>query len=360
VLERASDGSHLITDLGSANGTFVNGQRITQRTRVDEGSVLSLGRHLLRFTGGRLEEYVESGLAEFHSPDQGLWRFYLLAYKAWCELHRGRWDGAVEAAAQVIHERALSTMPRSLASTVLGLVRARRGDPGPAELIDEADRLSRGTGELPRIAPVAAARAEIAWLHGRVETVERDTAAALELAVRIKATWIAGELLVWRRRAGLADAPVAALPEPHALELAGRAEEAAIARAVLGCPYDAALALAQSDDEASLRRAHDDLRALNAPAAVAVVARKLRARGARGIPRGPRAHTRDNAAHLTAREVDVVRLLAEGLRNAAIAERLFVSPRTVDHHVSSVLRKLGVTSRGEAVAVAARAGLLGE
>ena len=93
---------------------------------------------------------------------------------------------------------------------------------------------------------------------------------------------------------------------------------------------------------------------------MAVVARKLRARGARGIPRGPRAHTRDNAAHLTAREVDVVRLLAEGLRNAAIAERLFVSPRTVDHHVSSVLRKLGVTSRGEAAAVAARAGLLGE
>jgi DNA-binding NarL/FixJ family response regulator len=61
---------------------------------------------------------------------------------------------------------------------------------------------------------------------------------------------------------------------------------------------------------------------------------------------------------LTNRELDVVRLLAEGLRNAAIAERLFLSPRTVDHHVSSVLRKLGARTRGEAVAAAARLGLV--
>ena len=324
------------------------------------------GRALIRLSAGAIrtrrlelaEQYLESGLAEFHSPDHGLWRFYLLAYRAWCELHRGRWNEAAEAAAQVIHERALSTLPRSLAATVLALVRARRRDPGAAEPLEEAHRLSQGTGELPRIAPVAAARAEIAWLHGRAETVDRDTAEALELARVTGAAWIVGELLVWRRRAGLVDPPVADLPEPFALELAGRVEAAASAWAALGCPYDAATALAQAEDEGALRRAHDDLRALDAPAAAAVVARKLRALGVRGLPRGPRAHARDNAAHLTAREVDVVRLLAEGLRNAAIAERLFVSPRTVDHHVSAVLRKLGVRTRGEAVVEAGRAGLL--
>jgi len=324
------------------------------------------GRSLIRLAAAALtirdldlaEHYLESGLEEFHSPDHGLWRFYLLAHRAVLELHRGRWDAAAEAAAQVIHEHALSTFPRSLSATVLALVRARRGDPGVDELLDEGGRLSAGTGELGRLGPVAAARAEVAWLRGRTDTVERDTAESLELALQAGAAWDAGGLLVWRRRAGLVDPQPDGLPEPHAHELAGNAEEAAAAWTVLGCPYDAALALAGSKVDASLLRAHDALLDLAAPAAAAVVARTLRARGVRGLRRGPRERTRGNAAHLTAREVEVIRLLADGLRNGEIAERLVVSTRTIDHHVSAVLRKLGVKSRGEAVAAASRSGLL--
>ena len=324
------------------------------------------GRALIRLAAAALvireldlaEHYLESGLEEFHSPDHGLWRFYLLTYRAQCELYRGRWDPAAEAAAQVIHEHALSTFPRSFSATILALVRARRGDPGVDELLDEAERLSAGTGELGRLGPVAVARAEVAWLRGRTDTVDRDTAESLELSVHIRAGWDTGQLLVWRRRAGLADPVPDDLPEPYALELAGRPQEAAAAWDALGCPYDAALALAQSTDDASLLAAHAALIDLEAPAAAAVVARTLRSRGVRGLRRGPRDRTRENAAHLTAREVEVVRLLADGLRNSEIAERLVVSPRTIDHHVSAVLRKLGAKSRGEAVAAASRAGLL--
>ena len=89
------------------------------------------------------------------------------------------------------------------------------------------------------------------------------------------------------------------------------------------------------------------------------MARKLRERGVRGVPRGPRPRTRANPGGLTARELEVLALLAKGLQNAAIAAQLVVSEKTVDHHVSAILRKLDVRTRGEAAAEAARLGLAG-
>jgi DNA-binding NarL/FixJ family response regulator len=106
-----------------------------------------------------------------------------------------------------------------------------------------------------------------------------------------------------------------------------------------------------------MRRALDELQALGSPSAAAIVARRLRERGARGLPRGARPKTRANPAGLTARELEVLALVAEGMRNAEIAQRLVVSAKTVDHHVSAILRKLDVRTRGEAGAKAARLGL---
>ena len=146
--------------------------------------------------------------------------------------------------------------------------------------------------------------------------------------------------------------------EVHRLALSGQWQAAADIWREQGFGFEAALALADSGEVAPMREALDELRALGAKPAAAIVARRLRDLGERRLPRGPRPRTMSNPEGLTARELDVLPLLAEGMRNAQIAERLIVSPKTVDHHVSAILRKLGAATRGEAGAQAARLGLI--
>lgn len=302
------------------------------------------------------DEHLEEGLEYCESRGLDLWRLYLLAYRARACLDRGIWDEAVNVARLVIDDQRSSPMPRIVALSVLGLVRARRGDPDVWPVLEEAWRLASPTRELQRIEPAAIARAEAAWLEGRPELVEADVVAALALARARRREWIVGELAYWRWRAGGLDAS----PEiegPFGLQMSGQWELAAAAWDELDSPYEAALARADGDEGAQ-RRALDELTALGAQAAVAIVARRLREQGAQGVPRGPRRSTRASPAGLTARETEVLELLAEGFRNAEIAERLILSRKTVDHHVSSILRKLTVRSRGEAVAAATRLGLL--
>ena len=301
--------------------------------------------------------HLEAGIAYCSDRGLELFRLYLLAFRARLELDQGRWSQAADSAAAVLRIPRSSSRPRIESLVVLARVRARRGDPDVWPLLDEAWALAEPTNELPRLGPVAVARAEAAWLEGDRHAVSEATDAPLALSRERKAPWLVGELAAWRLRARLDGAIPAEAAEPFALQLAGHSTEAARLWQELGCPYEAALALADADGEEQLRRAHAELQALEARPAVAIVARRLRERGARGVPRGPRPQTRDNPAGLTARELEVLALLGDGLRNAQIAERLVVSAKTVDHHVSAILRKLAVRTRGQAGAEAVRLGL---
>jgi DNA-binding NarL/FixJ family response regulator len=103
----------------------------------------------------------------------------------------------------------------------------------------------------------------------------------------------------------------------------------------------------------------EELTALGAWPAVERLSRRLREQGLRQLPRRPRRSTLDNPARLTPREVEVLMLLPAGLRNVDIAARLHISPKTVDHHISAILAKLGVGSRHEAAQWTNRGGLTG-
>jgi DNA-binding CsgD family transcriptional regulator/tetratricopeptide (TPR) repeat protein len=305
--------------------------------------------------------YLEAGIVFCRERDLDSWWLYMTGWLARAKLEIGEWDAAADAADTVVSHPRVAVPSRITPLTVLGRLRARRGIPEVWSVLDEALQLSTGTGEVQRLAPVAAARAEARWLGGESDRVEEETKVALDLALAHADEWSAGELCAWRRRGGIDDAvSLAALAEPFALELAGKAEQAAERWRSLGCPYEAALALAWSDDEESLRRSVTELQQLGAPRATARVARMLRERGIRDVSVGPRVSTRENPAGLTRRELEVLSLLVEGLRNRQIAAQLFLSEKTVDHHVSAILRKLGVGTRGQAVAEAARLGIDGK
>jgi DNA-binding CsgD family transcriptional regulator len=302
--------------------------------------------------------WLEAALEYCDELELDLWRLSLLGLRAELELEQGSWTAAAATAKLLIDEKRDSPDPRCVGLVTLALVRARRGDPGAAQLLADASAMEGTADDFYRYVRIAAAQAEIAWLERRANGIREETQTALDLAVD-RRSWRSIETLgYWRWKHGIVDELPSGLGESWAVQLAGDWQGAAAAWRALGCPYEEALALSEADDERALRLALEKSRQLGARPLGAMVSRRLRELGVRGVARGPRPSTRRNGAALTAREVDVLRLLADGLRNAAIAERLFVSPRTVDHHVSAILRKLGVRSRGEAVAKAGRLALL--
>jgi DNA-binding CsgD family transcriptional regulator/tetratricopeptide (TPR) repeat protein len=304
------------------------------------------------------DAYYDAGLRHCAEHTSDLWRINILALSALSFLSQGRFDDASRRAVAVLDDPRESPWPHHTALVVLALVRARRGDPGARDALADAGTVDLQPEEFEALVDRAAAHAEVAWIDRRPEEVGGAIEATLQTAIERGDTEAICRLAFWRRLAKLEADGHAGASGPYTLALAGKWVEAADEWTRRGQPYETALALAQSGDVDALRRAHTELQRLGARPLAAMVARELRELGVRDVPRGPRATTRANDAELTARELDVLNLLAEGLRNAEIAERLVVSRRTVDHHTSAILRKLDVRTRGEAVANARRLGLV--
>lgn len=305
----------------------------------------------------RAQHYFDRGLAYCEEHHFDTLERHLAAYSADVHLAQGDWHHATEWAEAVLRHAGVAPTTKIPALVVLARVRARRGDPGIQASLDEAHALAVSTGEINRIGLVAAARAEVAWLRGDHDAVIAEASTAYELASRKRRAWIHGELAFWLWRVGQITNAPEGIAAPFALQIAGDWQAAASAWEQIGCPYEQATALADSASERALREALAIFERLEAGPMAAIVRRKLRASGIRGIPRGAQERTRQNPRGLTNRELKVLTLLVAGHRNADIARQLFVSERTVDHHVSAILSKLEVRSRGEAAAAATKLGL---
>ena len=304
----------------------------------------------------RSERYLREHIEFTEAND--LWPQYSRAWLALVHVYRGRWDDGAKLAHDVL-ANAQDAISRISALIAIGRVRARRGDPDAAVVLDEALELATPGGHLQRLGHAHAARAEAAWLAGDPERAVVEARAAYALALEKRHLWFAGELAYWQRQAAALDRWPRWIAEPYRLQLEGEPRAAAAAWDARGCPYEAARALADSEEPGALLDALAELQRLGAGPAAAAVRHRLKALGV-AAPRGPRPATRANPHGLTSRELEVLHQLAEGRRNAEIAAELVLSRRTVDHHVSAILRKLGVDSRGAAVRAARESGLLGE
>jgi DNA-binding CsgD family transcriptional regulator len=234
---------------------------------------------------------------------------------------------------------------------------ARRGEATAWEYLDQAMADADRTGEPQSIVPVRLARAEAYWLEGRAADAVTEAERADEAADTDDA-WTYGAVAAWLRRTGSSRRPRGELAEPYRQQLSGHWEKAAQLWTDLNCPYEAALVRLDAAEEGALREALSTFTELGASAVARLTRQRLRALGARSIPAGPRSATRGDPLGLTRREREVLGEICAGQTNAAIAAKLFISAKTVDHHVSAVLAKLGAPNRNAAAAQAAKLGLL--
>jgi DNA-binding CsgD family transcriptional regulator/tetratricopeptide (TPR) repeat protein len=303
----------------------------------------------------RLDEFsgrYDEARAYCLDHEQDAFDLYLRATRV-CELtRRGRNDEAAELAVRTI-EQTISPLNRLYQLIGLSRVSFRLGKPDARVWLEELWSLARGDDEAYWLIQVATVSAEAAWLTGDSDLIT-DEVHEIRRRALTEMPWAHGELSAWLTRLGHPVEPDREVQPQYSLELAGQYAEAADVWHELGCPFEEAVALAWTREEQSMRLSLEIFTEIGALPAATHARRMLQENGVRvPAPRRRRAATAAHPAGLTAREAEVLEVLRERLTNVEIAERLYLSPRTVDHHVSSILAKLGVSTRAEAAARAA-------
>ncbi|HEX6300769.1 MAG TPA: AAA family ATPase [Acidimicrobiia bacterium] len=348
--------------LGDADqGIRLLHESVERAKTLDNPNFLAIGLGMLGSGGGEARRYEAAIPALERGVEQGLATDadYSVAYnRSWLAriaFEQGRWDDAVGYAELVDR----TTLQREgiayiTAMSALGRVRVRRGDPGGLPLLEEMTELARDH-ELQHGWNAICGRAEYHWLVGNPEAGSDELAPAYQRALDTDSEWARGEIGFWLWRSGAIETPPDGAAEPFALQMAGDWKGAADSWSEIGCPYETALALADGPENAKLEALaiFDSLGARPMGDRLRKVLRDL---GVDAVPRGPTKETLANPGGLTNRQLEVLRLIVGGLDNTQIAKELYVSKKTVEHHVSAIYSKLGVDSRTKAVNAALEVG----
>ncbi|HEX7052777.1 MAG TPA: AAA family ATPase [Burkholderiales bacterium] len=265
-------------------------------------------------------------------------KLILLGLRARLDLQQGDWAASERVAESILRQPELPGLAEFFANACQGLVRCRRGDARGEAQVARALELacSKIASPASRVGAQAMV-AEMHWLRGDLRASLEHARRGYDEALAMKFPALAlSRYALWLRLAGGLERPAAEVPET---------------------PYERALAL-MDGDPAARREAFAILDRLGATASARRCRDMLLAHGVRGVPRGARASTRANPAGLTAREIEVLAYLDQGLANAEISSRLHRSARTIAHHVSAIIAKLGASNRQQAVHIARRNGLL--
>jgi DNA-binding CsgD family transcriptional regulator len=237
----------------------------------------------------------------------------------------------------------------------LPLEKIRRGQHSGLALLEQAFELARDTGEIQRLGPIAATAAEATWLglvppeYGRPRAEVLDAAAA-----NLGEHWFSDQFAFWTWRAFGTPAIAPRGATPYAQHIQGNPRGAAETWAALGCPYERAIALLDLADSQAMSDALELVEGLGATPLI----QRVRRKGRPGTAAGSQSPSTSCNGDLTPRQHEILILLSEGLTNEAISRRLFLSPKTVGHHVEAILERLAAKSRTEAVFVARQRGLL--
>lgn len=333
----------------------------TERGRAELGARITFYLAWLRLLNRDLadiDRHLDTGLALCEEHDLGYWRLMLLSVNARLRFQQARWaeTDQIEAAAGARH----SLVPPARLPTLamLGRLAARRGRGDAFVYLDDASEVARAHPKLESLSSALPARAEAAWLAGDCDRARQEAESALSAGFGADNPWWMGELRCLLHRVGATPLPDGPTAEPYQLEIDGDLEASAGWWERHGCVYEAAMAGALSDECEAVAEALLTFDQLGAAPAAALARNRLRSMGVAAIPRGPRPSTSAHPAGLTRREQEVLELVAAGLTNAQISSRLFLSPKTVERHVSSLMGKLGAASRSEAVTAARALGAL--
>ncbi len=294
---------------------------------LDHGYLDHAGRALCVLTSTtlsamRLEEAdhrLATALAFAIEHDLDFRRGYLLATRAALRARQGRWDAAETEIRQLLRQPMVWSVTRMMALTTLGVVGARRGSPETAQALDEALVLAERGGKLLRLGPIRAARAEAALESGDRERARAELGAVRNLVFARGNQWLRGEVawLLWR--AGERDVPSEGLAEPYALQIAGDFAAAASVWHELGCPYEEACALAESDDPTLVRRAIETFERLGAKPALTNAIHRLRTLGVHRPASGSTRTTRHDPG--SSRRLDRPRSRGPGPGRGGTAQR---------------------------------------